>query len=295
MPKIHCSILMVFLGLTGCASYTSVSTFGGATHSFGKGIGTMALGSYKLCQEKAALDWELGVVTGTAKLGTDEAAGALPKDACTRYHATALLYSRLGLQVGAFGLALKTLADSADTDYSEDLSATASGLAGSIPALAGKDEQLAAATKLANKTLQWLTQGYSASHLTAVIEDSDADFTATLELLGVLLDAYDEQAKQYEQSITKVATAPDFKAHNPSLVEIQAKLIQRHVQILESRRAVLAANRKALAAIEGMHKKLVAEAKRRKEEYDLAELVQQALVVAAEVQDFRATIAAIGG
>jgi hypothetical protein len=270
------------------APIKSVAQFGASTDNLADSIEVTARGGAEICEHKRslAIDEKTILGTQTAKQALDE----LNKDGCKRFRDTAAFYDALARQLGAFGLAMKTLAEGGEADYTQELT----GLSQNIGELGlNVDQQkIDAAGGLVAKLLSWFAQGYSSKKISQMLEESNADVKATLELLDVVLQAYDEQLNAYAQVIGQVSEDQAFATGaNEVIVQTrkvaQTDLVQAHATIANDRKLLLAASHQALQSVSKLHEQLVAEAQRKKEEFDVPQLLAQARQLHRDVLAFR--------
>jgi hypothetical protein len=270
----------------------SVSRFGEATHGFADGMAQTARGSADVCEQKQRLDLDQQLALG--ELGADGLLAKLRENKCAGFRKTGALYAQLARQLGAFGLAMKTLADAGNRDYTADvapLTASAAEIAGTSIT----QEQLTTAGGLVTKLLSWFSQGYSRSKLSSALVDSNREVEETIKLLGVVLDAYEVQLKGYSLSIDKVSQDPEFSTPRAGEPEgalerrkaAQRELVQEHETTAAARRELLTASKSALKEVAKVHGELVEEAKRDRKEFDVPKLMESARALSGQVAEFR--------
>jgi hypothetical protein len=274
----------------------SVAQFGLATDGLGRGVAETARGSATLCEHKRDLDLDEQVLFATATVQT--VALRLTQDECGRFRASGRLYGKLAEQLSAFGLAMRTLALSGDTDYTDQLTEIG-GNATSFGLSESQQPKVDAAAALSAKILKWFTQGYAKKQITAALQESEHDVGATLDLLLVVHEGYDVQLAGYSQRITQLSTEPEFdqpiEGGAPDAFderkERQTALVKLHSAHAAERAKLLAASRAAINSVKTLHVALVTEAKR-EQDYDIESLVSKASKLATEVSDFRKLAAA---
>lgn len=283
-------ILLAAISFSACPPppIKSVAQFGAATDSLADSIEVTSRGGVEICEKKRSLELDEKTVLEeqTVKQALDE----LNKDTCKPFRDTAVFYDALARQLGAFGSAMKTLAEGGNTDYTADLTELSTAVGGlGFPV---EQAKLDAARTLAGKLLNWFAQEYSTRKISSVLEESNSDVAATLALLEVVLQAYDAQVALYSQLIGQISEDKDFEQGKNDVIKnsrrlAQSDLVRTHASIANERRVLLAAAHNALKAVTTVHQELVQEAQRKREEYDVPTLLAKARELHRDVLAFR--------
>jgi hypothetical protein len=292
IPRLRRTLaLLAVASFTACgppAPIRSVAQFGAATDSLADSIEVTSRGGTEICEKKRLLEIDERTVLG--EYSVKQALEALNEDTCKRFRDTAAFYDALARQLGAFGSAMKTLADGGNTDYTADLTELSSVVVD--VGISIDPTKVDAAKSLAGKLLSWYAQGYSTKKISIVLEESRADVAATLALLDVVLQAYDAQVSGYSAVIRTISEDKDFEQGANDVVKnsrkvAQAELVRTHAGIASDRRVLLSAAHAALGAVSTVHEQLVAEAQRKREEYDVPALLARARELHRDVLAFR--------